>query len=128
QKGRLAGQFAASSRPMGVAGWIARFGGMVEGGNLQSGFSSADLAPNTVASAGYGSIKLYAGTTARTRHQVFSATYALELGSTGAGAQVDWRKHIGDVAHEFWYPTGNHRLVEIKSRFTAGGIQIPGSI
>jgi hypothetical protein len=128
QKGRLAGAFAGASRPSGSAGWTLRFGGKVEGGNLQSGFSSIDLAPNTIASAGYGAIDLYAGTTARTRHQVFSASYGLELGSTGGGAQIDWRKHVGDVAHEFWYPIGNHRLIEIDSRFTAGGIQIPGSI
>lgn len=128
KRGRVAAQFSAASRPTGSAGWTLRFGGLAEGGNLQSGFSPADLATNTVASAGYGAIKLYAGTTSRTRHQVFSASYGLELGSTGGGRQVDWRKHVGDVAHELWYPVGNHRLIEVESRFTAGAIQVPGSI
>jgi hypothetical protein len=128
RKGKLAGQFSAASRPIGTAGWTLRLGSSIEGGNLQSGFSQADLPKDTVASAGYGSLKLYAGTTARTRHQVFSASYGLELGSTGGGAKVDWRKHVGDVAHEFWYQLGNHRLLEVESRFTAGGIQVPGTI
>jgi hypothetical protein len=128
QRGRLATQFAATSRAMGVAGWTVRFGGSMEGGNLQSGFSPADLAANSLAGGGYGAVKLYAGTTSRGQHQVFSASYGLELGSTGGGAQVDWRKHIGDVAHEWWHPIGNHRQMEVESRFTVGAIQVPGLI
>jgi hypothetical protein len=62
---------------------------------------AAEWQLNHVASPGYDGIKLYAGTTERTRHQVFSASYGLELASTEGGAQIDWRKHIGDVADEF---------------------------
>ncbi len=127
RNGRLAAQFAAASRPAGSAEWALRFGGLIEGGNLQSGFSASQLAANTLPSSGYGAMKFYVGTSARSPHQTFAASYGLELGSAG-GAQVDWRKHIGDVAHEFWYPLGNHRLLELESRFTAGAIQIPGSI
>jgi hypothetical protein len=59
---------------------------------------------------------------------VFSISYGLELGSVGPAAHIDWRKHIGDVKHEFWYPLGDRHIFEVESRFTAGGIQVPGSI
>ena len=41
---------------------------------------------------------------------------------------MDWRKHIGDVADQFWIPIGDHKPLEVESRFTSGGIQIPHSI
>jgi len=111
-----------------VQGWVPRFGMTVAGGNQQSGFTAGDLAPHTVASSGYGSAKFYGGITTHLRHQVLAASYGIELGSRGAMLRSDWRKHIGDIAHEYWWPVGDHRLFEIEQRFTAGRIQVSGAI
>ena len=126
--GRLAARFAAVTRPLGGTPLILRFGTSLEGGNQQSGFSGADVAPNTLANSGFGSLKLYAGLSARTRRQAFAASYGLDLGTLGASADIQYRRHIGDLAYSAWLPVGDHREFEFESRFTAGGIQIPGKI
>jgi hypothetical protein len=41
---------------------------------------------------------------------------------------VDWRKHIVDARHEFWRSVGNHRLLNLESRFTLGTLQVPGRV
>jgi len=124
----LAGQIDAETRPFWKDTFLARLGGLIQGGNMQSGVPAGLLAPQTVANAGYGSLKGFAGLSSRTSHNVFSVSYGLELGSVGPSAQIDWRKHIGDVVDEFWIPVGDHKPFEVESRFTAGGIQVPHSI
>src|SRR4029077_17042083 len=105
------------------AGLLLRFGGLLEGGNMQSGFQTANLAADTVSSSGYGALKLYAGLTLGTKHQTFSSSYGMELGGTSAQAGLDWRKQLGDVSWDLWFPIGDHRPLQIETRFTAGGIQ-----
>jgi len=128
QEGTLAAQFSGTSRPIGTSGVALRFGGRLQGGSLHSNFDSAALASNTIQGSGYGSLKLYGGATGRTRHQSFAATYGLELGERSSLNGLDWRKHIGDAAYEFWLPRGDHRLLEVEQRFTVGALQIPGTI
>jgi hypothetical protein len=128
KKAVLSGQMDGETRPFWQGTVLARFGGLLGGGNMQSGVSAGLLPPQTVGNAGYGSLKGYLGLTSRTSHNVFSVSYGLELGSVGPSTQVDWQKHIGDAADEFWIPMGDHKPLEIESRFTAGGIQIPHSI
>lgn len=128
RQGRVSAQLSAMTRPLGAQGVVARFGGLLEGGNLQSGFAPDALAPGTVASAGYGALRLYGGATSRLRRQAFSASYGVELGATGGGAAVDWHKHIVDVAHDWWQPLGSHRTLDLETRFTAGLIAVPGKI
>jgi hypothetical protein len=125
---RLSGQIDGETRPFWQGTVLARFGAMLAGGNMQSGVPAGLLPLQTVANAGYGSLKSYLGLTSRTSHNVLSISYGLELGSVGPSARVDWRKHIGDVADEFWIPIGDHKPLAVESRFTAGGIQIPHSI
>src|SRR5678815_40635 len=55
-------------------------------------------------------------------------SYGLELGSVGPAARVDWRKHIFDARHQFWYSLGNHHLLDLEQRFTTGKLQIPGKV
>ena len=120
-RGRLTLQFSGTSHPL--KGLLFRFGGAAEGGNLQSRFRSADLAPNSLANTGYTSAKLYIGATAHPRRQTFAVSYGLGFGSTAKGFRGDWRKHIGDVAHSIWWPVGDHKQLELDHRLTAGGIE-----
>ena len=124
----LSAQFSAATRPFWDGAALARFGALLEGGNMQSVVPAALLGPQTVPNAGYGSLKGYAGLSSRTGHNVLSVSYGLELGSIWPAARIDWRKHIGDVADEFWVSIGDHKPLEVESRFTAGGIQVPGEI
>ena len=128
QEGTLAAQFSGTSRPLGSAGLAIGFGGMLDGGTLQSTFGVGELAANTLKSHGYGSLKVYGGATGSTRRQTFAATYGLELGTKSDREGIDWRKHVGDLSHEAWLPVGNHRLLEIDQRFAVGGLQISGTI
>jgi hypothetical protein len=128
RQGRLSAQLTAATRPLGQKGIVVRFGGLIEGGNLQSGFAPGALAADTLASSGYGALRLYAGATSRFRRQAFSASYGVELGASDGSAALDWHKHIVDVAHDWWKPIKSHRTLELESRFTAGRIAVPGQI
>jgi hypothetical protein len=125
----LSGQIDSETRPFWKGTFLARFGGLLQGGNMQSGVLPPSLLPpQTVSNAGYGSLKGYLGLSSRTNHNVFSASYGLELGAVRPFAQIDWVKHIGDVVDKFWIPIGDHKPLEVESRFTFGGIQVVRSI
>lgn len=126
--GDFSAQFTGVTKALAQGNLTLRFGGLLEGGNRQSALRNVRLAENTVPSSGFGSLRLYVGLASRLRHNVFSASYGLELGSVGPAARVDWRKHIGDIRHELWYPLGDHRILDVESRFTVGVIQVPGKI
>jgi hypothetical protein len=125
----LSGQLDSATRPFWNNTTFVRFGGLLQGGNMQSGALPSELIPpQTISNAGYGSLKAFFGLSSRTSRNVFSVSYGLELGSVGPSAQIDWRKHIGDVVDEFWIPIGDHKPLEVESRFTIGSIQVPHSI
>jgi hypothetical protein len=124
----LSGQIDGQTQPFWKGTVLARFGGLLQGGNMQGAVPGGLLPPQTVSNAAYGLLRGYAGLSSRTSHNVFSVSYGLELGSVGPSARVDWRKHIGDVADEFWVPIGDHKPLEVESRLTIGGIQAPHSI
>jgi hypothetical protein len=126
--GQLSAQFSGTTVPFGNGNFTVRLGALLEGGNRQSALRNVRLTPRTISSDAFGALKLYAGLNSRLSHNVFSASYGLELGSVGPTARVDWRKHIADVRHEFWYPLGDHRILDLESRFTIGRIQVPGKI
>ena len=128
RRSELSAQFSAATRPFWGGNVIARFGGQVEGGNLHSSFQSAQLSANTLPSAGYGALKFYGGLASRLSHNVFSGTYGLEVGSVGHALRTDWRKHLVDVADQFWIPIRPHYPLEVEAGFNAGAIQVPGSI
>ena len=125
---QLSGQFSAATRPLWGGNVTARFGGGIEGGNLHGSFPTAQLAADTVPGADYGALKFYGGVASRLTHNVFSATYGLELGSVGPAERVDWHKHIVDVVDDFWIPLRPHYPLDVATRFAAGVIQVPGSI
>jgi hypothetical protein len=126
--GHLTAQFSGVTKPFLNGNFTFQFGMALDGGNRQSDVTGLFIAPNTVTDAGVGTLKLYGGLDARLRRNVFSVSYGLELGSIGPAARVDWRKHIVDARHNFWYPLGNHRLLDLESRFTLGSLQVPGRV
>jgi hypothetical protein len=126
--GDFSAQFKGVTKALAQGNLTLRFGGLLEGGNRQSAIRNLQLVENTVPSSAFGALKLYVGLASRLRHNVISASYGLELGSVGPAARVDWRKHIGDIRHELWYPIGDHRILDLESRFTMGVIQVPGKI
>lgn len=126
--GYLTAQFAGVTKPFLNGNFTFQFGAALDGGNRQSDLTGVVIAPDTVADAGVGTLKLYAGLDARLSRHVFSVSYGLELGSSGPAARVDWRKHIFDARHTFWYSLGNHRLLDVESRFTLGSLQVPGRV
>ncbi|HEY7164991.1 MAG TPA: hypothetical protein VIB79_10545 [Candidatus Binatia bacterium] len=128
RQNRGAAQLSAITQPLGSLPLSLRFGGQAEGGTLRSDFRPSELSRDTVDGSGYGSMKLYLGTTARLARNVFGASYGLEVGSTKLDSGVGWIKHIGDIAHDFSWPFGDHRSLDVESRLTAGIIQLPGSI
>ena len=115
------GRVLASTRPLGDAGLVFRFGGQLEGGNVQSGFQASELGPDSVAGTAYASLRFYSGATFGTKHTAFRSSYGVEVGGNG-GFGKDWRRHVGDASFDAWFPAGSHRPVQIESRFTAGGI------
>ena len=118
----LAGQFSGTLRPMN--GVVTRFGGTLNGGRLQSELGANQMPPQTIPDSDFTGSTLFAGVTGRQRQQAFTASYALMFGSTGGGFHGDWRKHVADVAHEFWLPIGDHRVFELEQRLTLGRLQI----
>ena len=125
---RLAAQLAAITAAFGPLPVSLRFGGLLEGGRLDSDFRTSALGPDTVAGSDYGAVKLYLGTTTRLDHHVLAASYGIQLGSLGPDGRIDWIKHIGDVAHEVAVPLGDHRALTVESRLTGGVLQVPGSV
>jgi len=126
-RGTFSGQFSAVTKAFANGNLTGRFGFLIGGGNLQSSLQNVNMASNTVPNTGYFSSKVYAGISSRLPHNVFATSYGLELGST-SGTGMDWRKHIGDVQHEFWYPVGDHHIIEVESRFTVGALEVPGMV
>jgi hypothetical protein len=126
--GHLAAHFDAVTKPLAGGNVTLRFGGALEGGNRQTDDNGLILAPDTVLDAGFGTLKLYGGMDSRFAHNILSVSYGLELGSIGPAARIDWRKHILDARHQFWYSIGNHHLLDLESRFTLGRLQVAGTV
>jgi hypothetical protein len=128
KKAFLSGQVSGTTRTFGNGSFAGRFGALIEGGNQHGTAGNFGIPGNTTTASGFGALKAYAGLDSRLRNQVVSISYGLALGAMDPSAGVDWRKHIADVRHEFWYPVGDHRLLELESRLTAGLLDIPGRI
>jgi hypothetical protein len=126
--GQLTAHFAGVTKPLLNGNVSLRFGGSLEGGNRQTELGSLIIAPDTIANAGFGTLKFYGALDSRFRNHIVSASYGVELGSVGPAARVDWHKHIFDARHQFWYSLGNHHLLDVESRFTLGRLQVPGQV
>jgi hypothetical protein len=121
----FSGQLDAQTRPFLNEAMFARFGGLLQGGNMQSApLPAGSLPPKTVGSTGYGSFKSYLGLSSRSSRNVLSISYGLEVGSVGPYPQVGWLKQIGDIEDEWWTPIGDHKPLEVESRVTFGALQV----
>jgi hypothetical protein len=127
-EGHLSAQVSGMSQPFANGSFSVRLGGLLEAGNSQSAVRDVKVSTDTLNSAGFGSLKMYAGLDSRLPHNVFSISYGLEIGMVKRVGRVDWRKHIGDLKYDFWYPLGEHRILELESQFTVGAVQVPGRI
>jgi hypothetical protein len=122
----FSGQLDAQTRPFLNEAVFARFGGLLEGGNMQSApLPAGSLPPKTVADTGYGAFKSYFGLSSRSSRNVLSISYGLEVGSVGPYPQVGWLKQIGDVEDEWWTPIADHKPLEVETRLTFGALQVP---
>jgi hypothetical protein len=126
--GQLTAHFAGVTKPLLNGNVSLRFGGSLEGGNRQTELGSLIIAPDTIANAGFGTLKFYGALDSRFRNHIVSASYGVELGSVGPAARVDWHKHIFDARHQFWYSLGNHHLLDVEHRFTLGRLHVPGQV
>ncbi len=124
----LSAHFSAVSQPLANGNVTFRFGAGVEGGHRQSSLQGMRLGQRTVQNSPVGSMKIFAGIDSRFRHSVFSASYGLELGTAGRHVAVDWIKQLADVRHEFWRSIGDHRNLDVESRFTFGHIRVASKI
>ena len=79
--GHLTAHFAGVTKPLFNGNVSLRFGGSLEGGNRQTEPGSLIVAPDTVSSAGFGSLKLYGAMDSRFSNHIVSASYGVELGS-----------------------------------------------
>lgn len=123
---RWQGVVAAASRA--DDGVVARGAALVAGGRSEGGFTGAQLAPNTVDEADFTSATFAGGVTGRWAHHALAASYAFILGARGSGFSGDWRKQLAEVSDDFWSPIGDHRLVELEQRLSAGRLDTLGIV
>jgi len=126
-RGRLTANFFGYTRP--AKNLVFHFGAVAGGGNEQSGFEQASLAPDVIPRGGYSGLQLYGGFTGQQERQDFSLGYGLELGgSVNTSLLNDWHKQVGNVQHAFWVPFGDHRQLEVEQQFAAGGVGVNGTV
>jgi hypothetical protein len=96
KEGKLAAQFVGSTKELSNQGTVLRFGGSLEAGHQQT---AGVAMPTALANSSFGSVKLFAGTTARSGRQVFTTSYGVQLGSTLTGRALDFIKHVVDFGY-----------------------------
>lgn len=112
-------QGSATTRPFWGGNVSGRFGGLLEKGSEQASLH-IPLPQAALTATAINALKLYGGLDSRLNHQVLSASFGLELGTTDIGSGLQWKKYIGDVRHEFWHSLGDRAEIDVDSRFTLG--------
>lgn len=121
-------QGSATTRPFWGGNVSGRFGGLLEKGNAEASLH-IPLPQAVLTATAINALKLYGGLDSRLNHQVLSASFGLELGTTDVSSGVEWKKYIGDIRHEFWHSLGDRAEIDIESRLTLGTIHAaPGGI
>lgn len=142
----LSFQAFGASRPLGSRGIILRYGASIEGGNQHTHRDLAAAAGASAADSGYGGLKAYVGTTMRLASIALAVSYGIQLGARGVAADLDFVKHLGDLAltTQFWKTEGkpgkvnkaltidvrlaggtinSHRQIPVAQRFFGGNVQ-----
>jgi hypothetical protein len=131
REGLMQAQFFGATSPLGSKGIVLRYGVSLEGGNQQTDL--ATVVDRSQADSGYGGLKSYLGATFRTKNVSMTASYGLQLGTRGATTDLDFVKHIGDVAlNARWLikpkPGVFHRAVTLEAQLTGGAIKTLGTL
>jgi len=135
-EGKLAFRFSRSTKELTKQRVVFRYGGSLEGGRQRSDDGTI---PAAAENTGYGSLKLYAGTTGRRGQAAFTSSYGFQLGTTFADAVPSFAKHLIDVGYstrlfgasigdgtgdfKALLTPGVHRSMDLQVRFSAGAIQ-----
>lgn len=134
RQGLLLAQLFGATKPLGSRNFIVRFGTSFEGGNQQTDLTSAATTAESQASSGYGGLKSYVGATLRSKDFSFAGSYGLQVGTRGATTQVDFVKHIGDLAFTGrWLPKQQspaevHKALTLEGQLSGGTIQTLGKV
>lgn len=134
REGLLQAQFFGASRPLGSNGVVLRYGASLEGGNQQTNLTTAALASESTPDSGYGGLKAYLGATFRSKNYSFTGSYGLQVGTRGATTEVDFTKHLVDLAFTAVWKEKNplpgqvHKPFTLEAQFTAGKIQTLGRL
>jgi hypothetical protein len=128
KRARLTGQVFANSAPIGSSNAILRFGVSIGGGHDQSNLPADELPPGSLSSSPIGEVKTYGGISGRAGRNSFKFSYGFQLGEANSDFQVDFAKHIADVAYNVRFLPSPHKPVELDARLTAGWIQNLGAI
>lgn len=134
REGIMQAQLFGATKPLGPKGIILRYGASLEGGNQQTDLDAAAAAAvGSAADSGYGSLKTYLGATLRTKKYSLAGSYGLQLGTRGATADLDFVKHVGDVAFDaYWIlnrkPGEFHSAVTLETRLSGGAIKTLGTL
>lgn len=127
-------QFFGATKPLGKHQVIVRFGATLEGGNQQTDLVREAEAARSVASSGYGALKTYVGATLRSDYFALAGSYGVQFGTHGATTEVDFVKHVGDLALTArWVPGRQplgevHKALALEMQFGAGAIQTLGRV
>ncbi|MGB7923472.1 MAG: hypothetical protein WCF57_09525 [Pyrinomonadaceae bacterium] len=132
KKGTVSVQFNGATRPFGGEegdqALIVRFGASLEGGNRQSDAARNILTVQDPASARYGALKAYVGSSLRLGRHNLKASYGLQAGKTGEGLRLDYIKHIFDAAYSARFLPVENYPISIEAQFTAGRIDRRGGL
>ncbi len=151
RSGKLSAQLFGASEPLGTKGLVLRFGMSLEGGNQQTNPKAAVTVSNNLSNSGYGSLKAYAGLTARSSYpkippteisapqitSSFTGSYGLQAGTNGASTSIDFIKHVVDLALTMRFlpkevsaqtPGAFHKTLDLEAQFTGGVIQKLGKL
>jgi len=120
-------QYSGTTRAFLQGNVSARFGGLVEKGNVQTDIR-VPVVMAASASSAVNALKFYGGLDSRWGHNVLSASMGLELATADVGAGIQWKKYVADVHHDYWHNLGNRHSIDLDSRLTIGDIQGAGAL
>lgn len=98
-----------------------RYGGSLEGGHQQTSGLAALTSPGTVANSSRAALRLYAGLTNVTRYSESALSYVFVAGGADP-SQIEFSKHVADLAWSRRFPGKTHSPSDITVRLSGGGI------
>lgn len=121
--GSFQARFMGVSKPMETqsARMLLRYGASVEQGIQQSNLDATVTVSDAVTNSAYGTVRVYAGLTRTSRYSETAISYGLQAGGRGLN-NLDFIKHVGDVAFSRRFPGGTHSPWDIQTRFSGGRI------